>query len=315
MVEAGGGLRVESATRPKHPREMATRARGDLPRPRRSGTVRTPPQGPSHLPAGRLFVGPAGPDVLAVSRTVHAQLHTTRDEMQLTLREAASYLNVSEATVRRWISTRGLPAHRANERMYCNAVELWEWALESGIHVSRTLFERARQSGTEVPRLSALLAEGGVHHDVGGRTREEVLHEIVRLLPLPPDVDRDFLATVLEAREAMGSTGVGGGVAIPHVRNPILLHVDHPTVSVCLLRHPVEFDAIDGVPVHTLFVVVSPDVPTHLRILAQLGFVLRDEQLRRLLREGSPAEAILARVAEAEAAPRQSAPGPRSTRT
>jgi PTS system nitrogen regulatory IIA component len=235
--------------------------------------------------------------------------------MQLTLREAASYLSVSEATVRRWVSTRGLPAHRANERMYCNAIELWEWALESGVPVSRSLFERARQSAAEVPPLSALLAEGGIHHDVGGSTKEEAFREIVRLLPLPADVDRDFLATVLEAREAMGSTGVGGGVAIPHVRNPILLHVDHPTVSLCLLRHPVEFDAIDGVPVHALFVVVSPDIPTHLRILAQLGFALRDEGIRALLRAAAPAEAIVARVAAMEAASGDTATSPRSNRT
>jgi PTS system nitrogen regulatory IIA component len=185
--------------------------------------------------------------------------------------------------------------------MYCNAIELWEWALESGVHVSRSLFERARQSTSEVPPLSALLAEGGIHHNVAGRSREEVLREIVQKLPLPADVDRDFLATILEAREAMGSTGVGGGVAIPHVRNPILLHVDHPTVSLCLLRHPVEFDAIDGLPVHALFVGVSPDVPTHLRILAQLGFALRDEELRRLLLAAAPGESIVARIAAIEA--------------
>jgi nitrogen PTS system EIIA component len=235
--------------------------------------------------------------------------------MQLTLREAASYLSVSEATVRRWISTRGLPAHRANERMYCNAIELWEWALESGVQVSRSLFERARQSATEVPPLSALLAEGGIHPDVGGSTKEEAFREIVRLIPLPADVDRGFLATILEAREAMGSTGVGGGVAIPHVRNPILLHVEHPTVSLCLLRHPVDFDAIDGLPVHALFVVVSPDIPTHLRILAQLGFALRDEGLRALLRDAAPADAILARVAAIEGASGGTATTSRSKRT
>jgi PTS system nitrogen regulatory IIA component len=168
---------------------------------------------------------------------------------------------------------------------------------------------------TEVPLLSELLTEGGIHHDVGGRTKEEALHEIVRVLPLPADVDRDFLATVLEAREAMGSTGVGGGVAIPHVRNPILLHVEHPTVSLCLLRHAVEFDAIDGLPVHALFVVVSPDIPTHLRILAQLGFALRDEQLRTLLQGAAPSDEILARVAAIEASSGGTATSPRSSRT
>ena len=63
---------------------------------------------------------------------------------------------------------------------------------------------------------------------------------------MPDEVDRDFLLTVLEAREAMGSTGIGDGIAIPHVRNPILLHVKRPFVSLFLLKQPVDFDAIDG---------------------------------------------------------------------
>jgi PTS system nitrogen regulatory IIA component len=105
-------------------------------------------------------------------------------------------------------------------------------------------------------------------------------------------VDRDFLLAVLDAREAMGSTGVGDGIAIPHVRNPILLHVDQPSVSLCLLRKPVEFGAIDGKPVHALFVVVSPSVPAHLKILAQLGFILRDADLRALLARRAPTSEI-----------------------
>jgi PTS system nitrogen regulatory IIA component len=222
--------------------------------------------------------------------------------VQLTLREAASYLGVSEGTVRRWISTRGLPAHRVNERLHCNAIELWEWALENGVAASRGLLEAARRVPEEAPPgLSALLKEGGVHRDVPGFTKPEVLREVVAVLPLPPDLDREFLATVLEAREAMGSTGIGDGIAIPHVRNPILLHVERPFVSLCLLRDPVEFEAVDGRPVHALFVLVSPDVPTHLRILAALGFILRDQELRGLLREAAPTDLILARIAALEA--------------
>jgi PTS system nitrogen regulatory IIA component len=85
--------------------------------------------------------------------------------------------------------------------------------------------------------------------------------------------------------------------------------VQRPFVSLCLLRHPVEFDAIDGLPVHALFVVVSPDIPAHLRILAQLGFILRDGEVRQRLREGAPTNAILARIAAVEASP--SAPSAR----
>jgi PTS system nitrogen regulatory IIA component len=221
--------------------------------------------------------------------------------MRITIRQAASYLNVPESTVRRWIATRGLPVHRAHERMYCNAVELWEWAQEHGIAASRSLFDQEQRSPERVPRLSDLIRRGGIHRDVGGETKAEVLREVVGVLPLPAEVDREFLVTVLEAREAMGSTGIGDGIAIPHVRNPILLNVTEPFVALCVLRHPVDFDAIDGRPVDVLFVLVSPTVPAHLRILAQLGFVTRDAEVRRLLRSGVGDEELLERIEAVEA--------------
>src|SRR6266849_10647293 len=223
--------------------------------------------------------------------------------MQLTVREAASYLQVDEATVRRWIARRALPVHRADERLYLNAIEVWEWARENGVPVSRALLEQAQRRPEQVPPLSALLSSGGIHHDVGGEDKASVLHEIVQRLPLPAEVDREFLVTTLEAREAMGSTGIGDGIAIPHVRNPILLHVPAPFVTLCLLHHPVEFDAVDGKPVHALFSVISPTVPAHLRILAQLAVVLRDGGLRQDLSSRAAVDRVLSRIRVLEARP------------
>jgi PTS system nitrogen regulatory IIA component len=220
--------------------------------------------------------------------------------MQLTIRQALGYLDVDEETVHRWIKDRGLPAHRLNERLYLNAIELWEWATENGVPVSRDLLDRERERPEATPSLATMLAAGGIHHDVPGQDRSSVLREVASRLPLPAEVDRAFVTAVLEAREAMGSTGIGDGIAIPHVRNPILLQVGEPSVTLCLLREPVEFDAIDGRPVHALFTVVSATVPAHLRILAQLGFALHDEPLRELLRTRAPGPALLARIGEIE---------------
>jgi PTS system nitrogen regulatory IIA component len=160
--------------------------------------------------------------------------------------------------------------------------------------------------------LSTLLETGGIHRDVEGGDKSEVLAAMVERLPLSPDVDREFLLTVLDAREAMGSTGVGDGIAIPHVRNPILLHVDQPFVTLSLLRRPVEFGAIDGKPVHALFLVVSPTVPSHLRILAQLAFVLRDPTLRQLLKTRAPDSQILDQIRGLEHQTTGSFPVPQS---
>ena len=216
--------------------------------------------------------------------------------VQLTVREAASYFGVNEPTLRRWISQRGLPVHEVYERIYLNPLELWEWAVEHGIPVSRGLLETARRSPDEPPRLVDLLRAGGIFHDVEGATKPDALRAFVDRLPLPPEQDRAFVLSVLEAREAMGSTAIGDGIAIPHVRNPIVLHVEEPFVTLGLLRHPVDFDAPDGRPVHAVFLVVSTTVPGHLRILGQLAFVLRDATLRRLLLASAAADEILGRI-------------------
>jgi nitrogen PTS system EIIA component len=231
--------------------------------------------------------------------------------VQLTVRQAAAYFGVDDQTVRRWIAERDLPVHRANERLHLNAIEIWEWAVEHGIPVSRRLLDDARRKPEHVPPLSELLERGGVHRDIpaAAGAKGGVLAGVVAGLPLPPEVDRDFLLTVLEAREAMGSTGIGDGIAIPHVRNPILLHVKRPFVSLFLLEHPVDFGAIDGKPVHALFVVVAPSVPVHLRVLAQLGHVLRDAGLRALLAERASADRILGRVRELEGSSHETSAG------
>jgi len=218
--------------------------------------------------------------------------------MQITVREAARYFDVDEETVRRWIAERELPVHRVTERLHLNAIEVWEWAVARGIPVSRSLLDEARRTPDEVPALAQLLRAGGIHRDLAGTDKRAMLGAIVQRLQLPAEVDRDHLLAILEAREAMGSTGIGDGIAIPHVRNPLLLHVSQPQISLFLLHRPVDFDSIDHEPVHSVFLVISPSIPTHLRILAQLGFALRDPAVRDLLRGRAADDRLLARFDE-----------------
>ena len=228
--------------------------------------------------------------------------------MQLSFAEAVRHLNVSEATARRWIRDRGLPVHRADERLFVNPMELWEWAAEHRVPVSPDLLARAQRSREATAPVSALLEAGGIHHDVPGHELGEVLREVVARLPLPASVDRQFLATALAAREAMGSTGMGHGIAIPHVRNPILLQVTEPIINLCLLQQPLDYGAIDDRPVHALFTVISPTVSVHLRILAELSFLLRDAELRGLLERRAAGPQLLERIRSLEAEARLTTP-------
>jgi PTS system nitrogen regulatory IIA component len=213
--------------------------------------------------------------------------------MQLNVREAAKILNVSEKTIYRWINQRNLPAYRVNEQYRFNRAELLEWATSRKINVSPEIFHEPESKNGPLVGLCEALQAGGIFYRVGGTDKETVLRAVVETMRLPEEVDREFLFRVLLAREALGSTGVGDGIAIPHVRNPIVLHVSRPTITLCFLENAVDFGAIDTKPVHTIFSLISPTVRAHLHLLSRLSFVLRDPGLKsNLLRQATREELL-----------------------
>lgn len=220
--------------------------------------------------------------------------------MKLTVRDAASLLEVSEKTIYRWIKSGALPAYRMNDQYRFNRAELLEWATSRRINVSPKIFEEPEGECARLPTVHEALTRGGIHYRVSGKTRECTLRSVVRLLPLPDGVDREFLLSVLLAREALGSTGVGDGIAFPHVRNPIVLHVEHPLISLCFLEQPVDFDAIDGKPVQVLFTLVTPTVRAHLRLLSRLAFLLRERRFRDAVKSVAGRDRILELAREIE---------------
>jgi PTS system nitrogen regulatory IIA component len=196
--------------------------------------------------------------------------------MQLGVKEVSKLLNVSEKTIYRWVNQGVLPGYRVNEQYRFNRAELLEWATSRKMNVSAALFDEPESNAAPIPDLMETLQAGGIFYRLGGRDKESVLRAVVEHMRLPEEVDREFLLRVLLAREALQSTGIGDGIAIPHVRNPIVLHVSRPMITLCFLEQPIDFGALDGRPVHALFSLVSPTVRAHLRLLSRLSFALHD---------------------------------------
>ena len=220
--------------------------------------------------------------------------------MQLSVKDAATLLNVSDETVYKWIRQGEIPCHTVNDQTHFNRADLLEWATARNLQVSPDLFGENEAGKAALPSLAEALRAGGVAYGVAGTDQASVLHAIVGLLKLPESVDRDFLYQILLARESLGSTGVGDGIAIPHVRNPLVLHVSQPTVTLCFLATPIDFQAVDGKPVNTLFTLISPTVKTHLHLLSRLGFVLRAPAFKAALKQRAPAEELMAALTAAE---------------
>jgi len=227
--------------------------------------------------------------------------------MQIDVKEAAHVLNVSEKTIYRWIKKGDLPTYRINDLYRFNRAELLEWATARHIGVSPSIFADEKADEEALTGLEDAIRAGGIHYRVAGKTKNEVLAAIVDLMRLPDEVDREFLCSVLIARESLGSTGFGDGVAIPHVRNPIVLHIPRPMITLCFLENPVEFGAIDGKPVSALFTMVSRTVRAHLHLLSRLTFGLRLPQLHDAVKSQASRETLLAaaRAVDLAASPAQ----------
>jgi nitrogen PTS system EIIA component len=193
--------------------------------------------------------------------------------MNLRVKDAAALLHVSEKTIYRWVTQAKLPFHQINNQYRFNRADLLEWATSNRVPLSPQIMEEPGDSF--IPSLTEALQTGGIYYRVEGGDKASVLQSVVNILALPREVDREFLYQVLLARESLGSTAIGGGIAIPHVRNPITLHIERPLVALCFLEKPIDFQSIDGLPVQTLFTIVSPTVKAHLSLLSRLSFALR----------------------------------------
>jgi PTS system nitrogen regulatory IIA component len=115
------------------------------------------------------------------------------------------------------------------------------------------------------------------------RTKSEAIHRLAVLLSRRlSGVSVEDIETVLVERERLQSTGVGGGVAIPHGS---LDRLDRTIGAVLLCPKPIDFDAIDGQKVSILFAVIGPKRATgeHLKTLARVSRLLRDDSFRKRL--------------------------------
>ncbi len=216
--------------------------------------------------------------------------------MQLTVEDVARLFGVSEGQIHHWIEDAGLPVAIVNSRYRFNRTELLEWATVRQLDVSPDIFQDRNGDSVEKHALSDALRRGGVVHVSGDAHGDfvAVLRVALHGLPLADGFHREDLVQLLMARQSVGSTAVGEGIAIPHARFPVVLKTPGALVRLCFLNEPIHCHTPDSQPVDTMFIMVCPTVHAHLQLLAKLAGVLRDADFRRFLRR-KPGEADIVR--------------------
>lgn len=149
-------------------------------------------------------------------------------------------------------------------------------------------------------RIMDILVRDAVILDVAAETKDQVLEQMAGALAAAvPAVDADRLIEVLREREALQSTGIGEGVAIPHGKLPGL---DGLVAGFARSAAGVDFESIDGQPTHLFFLLVVPEHAggrQHLKALARISRFCRHEDFRKLLTEAVGLDEVL-KVIEGE---------------
>ena len=144
------------------------------------------------------------------------------------------------------------------------------------------------------------LSKGRICIGISGGSKAEILRKMIDVL-----VDQKVVtdpARLLEdfmERESKGSTGIGNGIAIPHVRSDQVEVLEYMFAN---SGEGVDFESLDGEPVHILFLMVAPagSHGIHIKALARISRILNDEVLRSRLRKASSPEEVLELIAERE---------------
>jgi PTS system nitrogen regulatory IIA component len=132
-------------------------------------------------------------------------------------------------------------------------------------------------------KVSDFLSSADVITDVAFADKQKLLEELARRAGTVVDVLPALILSELVKREQLGSTGMGGGVAIPHAR---FHQVSKPLAMLVRLKRPIDFDAVDGAPVDTVVLLLLPDTSGGERLGALACFArkLREPAVMAALR-------------------------------
>jgi len=160
---------------------------------------------------------------------------------------------------------------------------------------------RKPDSGEDIIlNLGDLLTEDLIHLDIKARAKNEAIREVAEVMSRSKQIfDREEFLNALLEREGLATTGIGRGIAFPHARSA---SVDGIVVALARSDHGIEFDSLDGKPVHLMFMMgTSPEcVEDYLKVLARISRLLKKDQAKdALLTARTPAE-VLAVVREIE---------------
>jgi nitrogen PTS system EIIA component len=207
--------------------------------------------------------------------------------MDLKIKDVAELLSVSETTIRRWLTDGKIPAYRINHQYRFSRIEIENWMMGCKLHPQAMGNSPFHETQIYPPitenQVEDPVVRGGMQHfclyravhqgdvlSILGTTKEEIIRATTRAIAPRLNVDADVLSELLIDRETMMPTALNNGIAVPHTRD-FLRKGPLDMVFVVYPSEPIEYGALDGNPVHTLFFLFASNDKGHLQLLAKLA--------------------------------------------
>ncbi len=146
-------------------------------------------------------------------------------------------------------------------------------------------------------RILDVLKKETIIADLKAKDKKGIIEELVAPTAQVADVNQAELVKVLMEREKLGSTGIGGGIGIPHGK---LKNLDSLLLSFGLSRKGVDFESMDGQPTHIFFLLITPENSTglHLKLLAQISKILKNDPFKERLMNATDDDEIYRIIGE-----------------
>ena len=142
---------------------------------------------------------------------------------------------------------------------------------------------------------------GGIYHQVPGDTKEAVIRSTMKMLSKTLGLDADTVTDMLLDRESMMPTALNNGVGVPHTRD-FLLKSHQDVVAVAFPEQPINYGALDGQPVHTLFFLFASEDKSHLNLLAKVAHFSGQADTLQLLKQRPEKSQLLSQIKDWESA-------------
>jgi PTS system nitrogen regulatory IIA component len=222
--------------------------------------------------------------------------------MDLEIKDVADLLQASESTIRRWIVEGKIPAYRINQQFRFSRSEIEDWVMqkrknEENLFSTTAGFQEGTgtdvvSTGNQQFSLFRAINKGNVFQSIPGKTKDEVIANATKKIASGMNLDSDVLTDLLLDREHLQPTALNHGIGIPHTRD-FLLSSHHDIVTVVFPENPVEYGALDNIPVHTLFFLFACDDKRHLHLLAKIAHFSSQPATWKFLQSRPNKEAFL----------------------